>query len=81
MEEGDRLSGSAITTAARIAGIARRDQILCSSLLVGILPKQTVIAADAMPDLGAVQEDAVSLSLFQIHWPSYQEVAIRSCPA
>lgn len=72
LEEGDRLSGSAITTAARIAGIARRDQILCSSLLVGILPKQTVIAADAMPDLGAVQEDAVSLSLFQIHWPSYQ---------
>ena len=71
-EEADRLSGTAITTAARIAGIARRDQILCSSLLVGILPKQTVIAADAMPDLGSVQEDDVSLPLFQIHWPSYQ---------
>jgi adenylate cyclase len=72
LEEGDRLNGSAITTAARIAGIARRDQILCSSLLVGSLPKQTVIAVDAMPDLGTVQEDDVSLSLFQIHWPSYQ---------
>lgn len=71
-EEADRLIGSAITTAARIAGIARRDQILCSSLLVGSLPKQTVIAADAMPDLGTVQEDDASLSLFQIHWPSYQ---------
>jgi len=72
LEEGERLSGPAITTAARIAGIARRDQILCSSSLVGTLPKPTVIAADAMPDLGSVQEDDTSLPLFQIHWPSYQ---------
>lgn len=72
LEETDRLTGSAITTAARIAGIARRDQILCSSLLVGTLPKQTVIAADAMPDLGTVQEEDAALPLFQIHWPSYQ---------
>lgn len=68
----DKLGGPAVATAARIAGIARRDQILCSSQLVGELPQPGIITVDAMPKLGTVAENGVDLSLFQIHWPSYQ---------
>jgi len=71
-DEGDKLSGPPITSAARIAGIARRDQILCSSLLVDELPQPGIIIADPMPKLGTVQEDDTALSLFQIKWPSHQ---------
>jgi hypothetical protein len=71
--EGEgKLTGPAVSTAARIAGIARRDQILCSSLLVDELPQPGIIAADPMPKLGTVAENGVELPLFQIHWPSYQ---------
>ena len=68
----DQLSGPSISSAARIAGIARRDQILCSSLLFAELPQPGIITADPMPKLGTVQEDDTVLSLFQINWPSYQ---------
>ena len=67
-----KLGGPAVATAARIAGIARRDKILCSSQLVGELPQPGIITVDAMPKLGTVAENGVDLSLFQIHWPSYQ---------
>lgn len=72
VDDGDKPSGPVVTTAGRIAGIARRDQILCSSVLVKALPQPTVIAADPMPDLGSVPENGVALQLFQVHWPSYQ---------
>lgn len=72
-DDGTKLSGSPITTAARIAGIARRDQILCSSLLVNELPQPGIIAADPMPDLGTVPEDGSALQLFQIQWPSHHQ--------
>lgn len=71
-DDGDQLSGPPITSAARIAGIARRDQILCSSLLVDALPQPGVIIADPMPKLGTVQEDDTALALFQINWPGHQ---------
>jgi class 3 adenylate cyclase len=71
-ENEDRLSGPAVNTAARIAGIARRDQILCSSELVAELPQPGVITVDAMPQLGTVAENGVDIALYQIHWPSYQ---------
>jgi hypothetical protein len=71
-DDGEKLSGPAITTAARIAGLARRDQILCSSLMVDELPQPSVITADPMPKLGTVPEEGQELPLFQIHWPSYQ---------
>ncbi len=70
--DGDKHSGPVITGAARIAGIARRDQILCSSLLYDELPQPGVIMADPMPALGTVPEDGTELSLYQINWPSYQ---------
>ncbi|MBS1144706.1 MAG: Forkhead-associated [Proteobacteria bacterium] len=71
-DDGIKLTGAAIATAARIAGIARRDQILCSSVLVKVLPQPSYISADPLPDLGTVPEDGEALSLFQINWPSYQ---------
>ena len=74
-----KLGGPAVATAARIAGIARRDQILCSSELVAELPQPGIITVDAMPKLGTVAENGVEYSLFQIHWPSYQGGSYR-CP-
>lgn len=79
-EDGDKLSGPPVTTAARIAGIARRDQILCSSLLFEGLPQPGIIIADPMPKLGTVQEEGSDLSLFQISWPSYPSGAASSSP-
>lgn len=71
-EDGDKLSGAAVTTAARIAGISRRDQILCSASLVEQLPESSVIVADPAPNGPTVQESGTQLALHQIHWPSYQ---------
>jgi class 3 adenylate cyclase len=79
-DDGTKLSGSPITTAARIAGIARRDQILCSSLLVNELPQPGIIATDPMPDLGTVPEDGAALQLFQIQWPSHHQGGGLSYP-
>lgn len=64
-------SGEVVTNAARIAGIARRDQILGSSALVAaILP--AVINVRPMPELGTVLENGVPLDLFQIHWTAHE---------
>lgn len=71
-ESEGALSGAAVATAARIAGLARRDQILCSSLLNSELPQLGIITADPMPKLGTVAENGIELDVFQIHWPSYQ---------
>ncbi|MCL2345048.1 MAG: adenylate/guanylate cyclase domain-containing protein [Desulfobulbus sp.] len=53
-EEGGKLSGDAVTSAARIAGIAHRDQILCSSALVAELPEGSLIKARLMPVPGVI---------------------------
>ena len=77
-DDGKKLTGPAVATAARIAGIARRDQILCSSLLVKALGETSFISADPVPELGSVTEEGVALSLFQINWPSYQGATANS---
>jgi len=71
-EADGKLSGEALASAARIAGIARRDQILGSSTLVEQLPKNGVITVRPMPELGTVNENGWALNLFQIHWPTHQ---------
>lgn len=71
-DDGKKLNGPPIATAARIAGIARRDQILCSSLLVQSLAEASFISADPVPELGTVPEEGEALGLFQINWPHYQ---------
>lgn len=77
-DDGNKLSGPAIATAARIAGIARRDQILCSSLLVKMLGELSFISTAAVPELGSVPENGEALALFQIHWPSYHAAEVNS---
>lgn len=77
-DDGKKLTGTAITTAARIAGIARRDQILCSSVLVRALAEPSFIIADPVPELGTVPEGGEALTLFQINWPSYQGATANS---
>lgn len=67
-EDGDKLKGDVVTNAARIAGIARRDQILCSSVLAAELPESTVISVRPIPELGSIPENGESLPLFHIHW-------------
>ncbi|MDR0776603.1 MAG: adenylate/guanylate cyclase domain-containing protein [Azonexus sp.] len=48
-EDGNKLSGETITNAARIAGMARRDQILCSSALAAELPEDSTIRSRLVP--------------------------------
>ncbi|WP_375712135.1 FHA domain-containing protein [Azonexus sp.] len=48
-EDGSKLSGETIINAARIAGMARRDQILCSSTLAAELPEDSTIRSRLMP--------------------------------
>lgn len=67
-EEGSTLKGDVVTNAARIAGIARRDQILCSSVLAAELPESSVVKVRPMPELGSIPEHGESLPLFHIHW-------------
>jgi len=78
LDDGKKLTGSPVSTAARIAGIARRNQILCSSLLVQALAEPSFISADPVPELGNVPEDGEALALFQINWPNYQGVTANS---
>jgi len=72
IEEDGKLTGDVVSNAARIAGIARRDQILGSSTLVAALPSQGVISVRPVPELGAVPENGADLTLFRIHWPGHE---------
>lgn len=72
IEEDGKLSGEVVNNAARIAGIARRDQILGSSALVAALPQPGVIAVKPVPELGVVVENGADLALFRIHWPGHE---------
>jgi hypothetical protein len=67
-EEGDKLSGEVVTNAARIAGAARRNQILCSSKLAAELPGDSAINARLAPDSGTIAEAGANLALLRINW-------------
>jgi hypothetical protein len=71
-EDGDKFSGEVVTNAARIAGIARRDQILASSALTADLPESGTVSVRPMPELGSIPEDGNSLNLLQIHWTTHE---------
>lgn len=77
-DEGNKLTGSAITTTARITGIAKREQIVCSAALVEQLAEPSFISPDPAPELGSVPENGQALSLYKINWPSYQGVSASS---
>jgi adenylate cyclase len=72
LEENGKLSGDVINNAARIAGIARRNQILASSAMVAKLPKPGVVVVKLISELGTIPEQGGVLELFEIHWPSHE---------
>lgn len=71
-QEGEKFTGEVVTNAARIAGIARRDQILASSALTAELPESGVVSIRPMPELGTIPENGSSLNLLQIHWTTHE---------
>ncbi len=78
-EDGDKLSGEVVTNAARIAGIARRDQILCSARLAGELPPENAAGLQPLPGL-TIPEQGEDLALFNVHWTT-QETNDNSPPS
>lgn len=72
VEDAGKLSGEVITNTARIAGIARRDQILCSSTLAAELPESGTITVRPMPELGSIPEHGENLGLLHIHWTAHE---------
>jgi len=63
----------AVTGARNIAGLARIDQIVASSLLIRELPKRSAILSRPMPDLGRLQEWDRSFDLSEVDWLTHDE--------
>ncbi len=66
-------TGITVETAGRIAGKARIDQIIASSLLIDQLPKQTLILSRAMPNLGSIEEGGASFGLAEVDWQHHED--------
>jgi len=71
-QEGEKLTGDAITNTARIAGIARRDQILASSALTAELSEASGVSVRPMPELGSIAENGATQNIFQVHWTPHE---------
>ena len=69
----ETVAGSTVEMAGRIAGKARIDQILASSLLIDELPRQTLILTRAMPDLGSIEEGGASFGLAEVDWLNHED--------
>ena len=69
----ETVTGSTVEMAGRIAGKARIDQILASSLLIDELPGQTLILTRAMPDLGSIEEGGASFGLAEVDWLNHED--------
>ena len=61
-------TGSAFTSAARIAGMARPDEILVSSPLLDLLPERLAESASPLSSLGELHDGAAALQLFDLRW-------------
>lgn len=72
---GNTLVGSAVTTAARIAGLARPDQILASSRLVEALPAHPQALLKPSPELGKIEEEGNQFELLEVHWVKREGMA------
>ena len=78
LDEGKKLSGDVVNNAARIAGMARRHQILASNALVKSLPQHSVIVVKPAIDVGTLSENGAELGLFEVHWPSLGQHSLVS---
>ena len=63
----------AVTGARNIAGLARIDQIVASSLLIRELPKRSTILSRVMTDLGRLKEGDRSFDLSEVDWLTHEE--------
>ncbi len=72
VDDGTQLKGDALETAARIAGLARRKEILCSSVVAAQLPAPGPVCVTPVSDLGTVSENGQSIDLFQVQWVDYE---------
>jgi len=72
---GDTLVGDAVTSAARIAGLAAPDQILASSALRDALPAHTQVLMPPYAERGQIDEGGNALALYQVHWAKRDESA------
>lgn len=61
-------SGPAVQCSARIAGMARRDQILCSPALIAHLPAHSLVRNEPDPLQRTVRDDQQQMHLFQLPW-------------
>lgn len=77
-EDHDGVHGPVVDSAARIAGIARRDQILGSAALVEALPTNGVVSVKPVPELGSIKENDTEQALFQIHWLGHHNAELSS---
>lgn len=65
-----QITGDVVTSAARIVGAARRDQILASAHLIAALPAQAPISIRPMPNLGTIPQNGEQITLHLIEWIS-----------
>ena len=63
----------AVTGARNIAGLARIDQIVASSLLIRELPKRSTILSRVMSDLGRLKGRRQEFRSVQVDWLTHEE--------
>ena len=71
--DGQTVAAGSVAMVKRIAGMARIDQILASSLLVDELSRHTTILSQPRPDLGRLEEGETDFGLVDIDWLSHDE--------
>ena len=73
-DDDETMTGDAFDSAGKIAGKARIDQILASSLLIKDLPKHTTILARSVPNLGSIEEGDSRFELAEVEWVGHDEL-------
>lgn len=68
--DGKMPAGPAVTTTARVAGIASGDQIIASSEFLADMPEHPGVVFHARPELGTIRESDISCSLFLVANPA-----------
>ena len=75
ISEGEgTITGAAVESAGKIAGKARIDQILASSLLIAELPRHTTVLTRPLPDLGNIEEGDSSFPLAGVEWVGHDDL-------
>jgi len=70
---GEATPEALFTDVARVGGMARADQILCSQSLVDALPASGLLNTIPRPDLGQFGEGTAAQGVCLLHWPAKNE--------